>query len=167
MFFDILLWTHIAASLTAFGLGLGLFFTPTRDSRRGAYNLLMGLLVVTAVSGIPLNTLAFSPFHALALLTLVNIPLSIRAFRQGRERVARDNLFQNYLGLSVALVGTTHPLRFIGGRMYGGTDLTLAETWFGWSMTLSIILVVVLLYLAAKDKLPYTRGAPKLPKQKT
>lgn len=164
MFFDVVLWIHIVASLTAFGLGLWLFFTAPSKPKRLGYNLLMVLLVITALSGIPLNTLSFSPFHALAILTLVNVPLSIRAFGQGRERVARDNLFQNYLGLSVALVGTTYPLRFIGSRLYSGVELGLAETLFTASLVLSLVLTALLLYLAAKDKLPYTVGAPKLKK---
>lgn len=130
MFFDVFLWTHIVASLTAFSLGLWLFFTASQPSRRGFYVALMVLLVVTAVSGVFLNTLFFTPFHALSILTLVNIPLSIRAFAQGRERVARDNLFQNYLGLSVALVGTTYPLRFLGSRLYARVDFTLAQVIF-------------------------------------
>ena len=162
MFFDVILWVHIVSSLGAFGVAIYLFFWAKGENRLG-YVFLMVLLAVTALSGIPLNTLTFSPFHALALLTLVNVPLSWRAFKRGRERTARDNLFQNSLGLFVALVGTTHPYRFIGSKLYNEVDIELAQTLFAVSMGVSVAIVLVLLYLAYKDKLPYAREYPKSP----
>ncbi len=156
------LYLHISASTTAFLIGIIVFFFKIQGTKieKHLYNILKLSLVITAVTGVFLNLVYFSAFHALAILTMVNVPISIKELAKGNQLKHNQNLFENYLGLFIAMIGTTFPLRFIGIRIYNdllNIEYDNAVKYFYISMIIAVILSAILYIQGKKKILAYSK----------
>ena len=113
---------HIAAALIA--LGSGLFVLSRRKGTVG--HRLMGrawvvLMLGTAITGMAIEPLRFSPAHGAALLVFIMVPLAIVKVRRGdirghRRTVAQLLIALVIVGLLALLPGQLlHSVFFVGG----------------------------------------------------
>ena len=172
--FDIMLWPHIVTAMYVFFVGFALFYSrPFKKSPKiemTLYYSIMVCLTIAAITGALLQLNHFSPFHILVGVTLYNIPISWRALQRNDMFAFRENLFENYMGLTIALIGALHPLRNLGTRLFRvmfGLDIdTSTPIWTGMLVAI-IILTVYLIYRAQNNKMPHTSDVKKIKKNKS
>ena len=108
---------HLATVLPALPIGLYLFATRKGGTRhRWLGRLWMALMAITAIAALfirHLNDGAFSFVHLASVVTLVGIPLAIRAAQQGRIADHRANLVNMFIG-ALLVSGL---LSFLPGRI--------------------------------------------------
>jgi hypothetical protein len=114
----------------------------------------MVLLVVTAFTGIFLNHQTFSPFHILVIVVLTTIPLAIYQYQKANYIEFKRGLFYNFVGLTLAMVGTLSPNRFFGNRIWIKTfelETVVATNIFYLIFGLSLLLAIFGIYNAIKN----------------
>jgi uncharacterized membrane protein len=137
-----LLFIHILTTLSSLIIGYYIFLISKRSTvdERFISFFLCAILVVSAVTGILLNLVTFSPFHILSAVTIITIPLALVNFIQAKyERYIRG-IFYNFLGLNIAFIGALEPSRYLGYKFWKiGRDL------FGFSQVLTQDLFLIML----------------------
>jgi hypothetical protein len=146
-----LLFAHITATTLSMILGYYLIIfskKPIETLPKTLFSLVI-CLIVSAITGIFLNTTEFSPFHILAIVTLSTSPFIISNFYKKNYPELKRNLFWNFCGLNLAFVGAMAPQRYLGRRMWNpissafGFDRVVAtQIWLG-ILVFSIVVVIV------------------------
>jgi hypothetical protein len=150
----ITLFTHIFFTLISMILGyyLFLFSKKTLNLQISTTFVLCFSLVISAITGIMLNTTTFSPFHILAIVTLTTTPLALVNLYRKNYLDFKRGIFFNFLGLNLAFVGALEPDRYLGSKLWNPIQLALGwdsfvvgHIWFG-ILILSVLYVIFLVY---------------------
>lgn len=112
---------HIVLAIGSLGLGTMMFL---RRKGTPAHRLLgrvwVGAMLATALSSFAIQTSGgLSPIHVLSVITLVTLPLGVRAIRQGRVAAHRFTMGANFAGLAIAGMFTLLPHRILGQLVFG------------------------------------------------
>jgi len=112
---------HLATVLPALPLGAYLLVRRKGDAlHRLLGRLWAGMMVVTAVSSFWLQgNGSLSPIHLFSVLTLISIPLSIIAIRNGNLVRHRGAMTGMYIGLVVAGAFAFSPGRLLSDWLFG------------------------------------------------
>ncbi|MFN3447730.1 MAG: hypothetical protein ACK44F_03450 [Roseococcus sp.] len=117
-----MLHLHLAASLLALG---GIVAVLALPKGRLAHRLIgrgaAAMLLLSAISSFGIASRGhLSPIHILSVVTLVNVPLAVRAAQAGRIAAHRRAMLANAGGLVVAgLFATFAPGRYLYGLLFG------------------------------------------------
>jgi hypothetical protein len=146
-----LLFAHITATTLSMILGYNLIVfskKPIETLPKTLFSLVI-CLVISAITGIFLNTTEFSPFHILAIVTLSTSPFIFSNFYKKNYPELKRNLFCNFCGLNLAFVGAMAPQRYLGRRLWKPIEYGLGldkgvttKIWLGL-LILAVIIVIV------------------------
>lgn len=111
----------LAAALALAGIAAVLILPKGSGAHRRWGWLAAGGMVAAALTSFGIPRLGvLSPIHALSVLTLVNVPLAVRAARAGRVRAHRRGMLINAASLVVAgLFAVAVPGRLLHGWLLG------------------------------------------------
>jgi uncharacterized membrane protein len=137
-----ILFFHLFCTFCSVILGyyLFLFSKKPMEKTKNLVYLLSTLLVSSAVSGIMLNTYSFSPFHALAIVTITTIPLVLWNLSRSKFLESKKGLLYNFIGLNLAMFGAFEPDRYVGRRLH----LTI-EIWAGLMVLATIFSIYIII----------------------
>jgi uncharacterized membrane protein len=143
-----MLFTHITATLLSIILGYYLFVfsgQPIQTNKPLVY-IFGCLLIISAFTGILLNTYSFSPFHILAIVTITTIPLAMYNLFKSQFLQFKRGLFYNFLGLNLAFCGALEPTRYLGRRLWKPLESTfgLSREFSSTAFTILFVLSMIL-----------------------
>jgi len=118
----LLVQLHAAAAISALGLGVWQIAAPkgTLPHRRLGW-IWVGLMAVVALSSFGITPHGFSWIHAIAVVTLVMLPLAVGHARSGRIVGHRRVMLSLFFGALVVAGGfTLMPARIMGRVVFGG-----------------------------------------------
>lgn len=151
MFFFSILIFHITIAIISLILGSYLFFfsnKPIQNSHKLSSALMISL-ILTAITGIFLETASFSPFHILVIVVLTTIPVAFWQRSVNRLLPFKRNLFYNFIGLNIALVGTLSPNRFLGNRLWtNGLQLSEANSRTAFLVIIGVAIILGIVAVA-------------------
>lgn len=113
---------HLSATILALIIGFYLFIFNKKYFLENRYIVLIWVffLWISAISGIFLNLITFSPFHILSIIVLTTTPLALYNYKKGKNKEYKLGLYYNFVGLCLAATGTLYPGRRIGGILFRG-----------------------------------------------
>ena len=148
IFIMCLIWTHALLAFTTLFSGAFVYFSkkPNIWSANSIWFYLLAHLG-TAFTGFFFGRWnEFSPFKALAVLTIFAFIRTTYFIKLQNYNRARRVMIGAYFGLCIAFIGTLHPERILGFRFFVETlhiDFDLAQNiWMG-AMVLAIVSVIV------------------------
>jgi len=126
--FSVPIILHLATVVPALLLGpVVLLRRKGDDTHRLLGRIWATLMLVTAISSAFIRTpgagimgSGFSFIHIFTVWTLINVPLAVRAARQGRIAAHRGMMMGLYAGLVIAGAFTLIPGRLLGSLVFGG-----------------------------------------------
>lgn len=147
-YFSLILTLHLIVAFSSVFLGYSLFFISRKPitSYKVLNNFLIGLLIITAITGIFLNLTKFSPFHILAIVVLTTLPLAIYQRSKNNILEFKRGLFFNFVGLNLAMVGTLSPGRTIGFELLKKTLNFTDQMSTNSFYTLGIIAIILAIF---------------------
>jgi hypothetical protein len=137
-----ILFFHLFCTFCSVILGYYLFLlspNPLEKTKNLVYPL-CALLVASAISGILLNVYTFSPFHALAIVTITTIPLALWNLSKSVFLPFKKGLLYNFIGLNLAMVGAFEPDRYVGRRLHLTPAIWSGLMIFGVAFAIYIII---------------------------
>jgi uncharacterized membrane protein len=142
-----ILFFHLFCTFGSLILGYYLFIFCHKPIQfyKNSVHLLCLLLFSSAISGIMLNLVVFSPFHILSIVTITTIPMVLYNFWRSNFLQFKKGLLYNFVGLNLAMVGALEPDRYIGRRL----GLT-PEIWTGM-MILAGLTSIFIIYRANRN----------------
>jgi hypothetical protein len=155
----LLLPTHIFLTLSSLLLGYYLFIIskiPLYKQKILSGSLSI-CLIISAITGILLNTYSFSPFHVLAIVTITTIPLAWFNFMKKNYTEFTKGIFFNVVGLNIAFVGALAPERYLGYKLWHPMQKSLdlsnsaVDNAFIALLSISFLYAVCLVMKAIKD----------------
>ena len=156
----LVLYIHIANTVTAMVLGYYLFAFSQKPIQKQPIlvGILSTTLIIASITGIFLNTRAFSQFHVLSIVVLTTLPFALFDWYRDRTLQFKKNLFYNFLGLNAAFVGTLSPTRLLGSRLWNpirssfGLDLNTSRNIYFFALAVSILIIIWFVIKANRPK---------------
>jgi hypothetical protein len=155
-----LLLAHITATTLSMILGYYLIVfskKPIQTLPKTLFSLVI-CLIISAITGVFLNTSEFSPFHILAIVTLTTSPFIFSNFYKKNYPELKRNLFCNFCGLNLAFVGALSPQRYLGRRLWKPIETGLGldkgittKLWLGL-LILAVVIVIIQIVRMYKNK---------------
>jgi uncharacterized membrane protein len=120
-----ILFLHIFSTFSSIILGYFILLISKKPLLKNKpLALIFGLLLIcSAITGYLFNPYSFSPFHFLAIVTIVTTPIAIYFLLKGNNLKARRGFIYNFIGLNIAMVGALEPDRYLGRRLELGFNV--------------------------------------------